>query len=290
MMTTLLLQLLSVLAQAATLIGLILLYRQIEVGRRANAAQLINELEKEFGKYRPQFAQLTTGGELANEVENLRPEQITQLAKLVAFCEKLQHFLDLGIINWKTLNLMFRARFFIIMDNPNVLKYVLAQYEDDWQAVLRLKTDWRNQLQLAESGRKLARSNQTERSATVSVPVSLSGIGSPASMVTAACAGLFIVSFRLFDIVGLLVAALVGYTCVAFRRELARDRRAFMIARVAISISAAILVFVLINLLSPSLAKALDSIAWPMFDVRAVALSTCLALSFVIYKRPTDVN
>lgn len=126
--------------------GLLLLYRQIELGRKASSAQLINELEKEFGDYRPEFAKLNSSGQWSTAIADLRPEEVTQLAKLVAFCEKLQHFLDLGILNWKTVDLMFRSRFFIIIDNPNVDCHVIKPYERDWSTVLRLEADWRSRL------------------------------------------------------------------------------------------------------------------------------------------------
>jgi len=140
-MTIELIQLLPIIAQFATVIGIFLLYRQIELNRKATESQLINELEKEFSNHCLIFAKLKPGGAWYVST-NLEGEQIAQLENLAAFCEKLKHFYDRGILDWQTLDMMFRNRFFLIMHNVNVLKLVIEPFWSDWQAVLKLENDW----------------------------------------------------------------------------------------------------------------------------------------------------
>ena len=116
-------EILQILVQISTIAGIFLLYRQIEIGHRIAASQLINELEKEFATYNHIFAKIKPGKPWHTYTE-LNEEQIAQLENLAAFCEKLNHFRERGILDWKTLDLMFRNRFFLIIHNIKVLKHV----------------------------------------------------------------------------------------------------------------------------------------------------------------------
>jgi hypothetical protein len=138
-------QLLSVIAQIAAVVGIFLLYRQIELGRKTTQVQLINELEKEFSNLNAVFAKLKPGGPWCNQAD-LSIEDVAQLENLASFCEKLKHFLDCHILNWKTLDLMFRNRFFLIMHNANVLSLVIEPCLSDWEAAISLEEQWRKRL------------------------------------------------------------------------------------------------------------------------------------------------
>jgi hypothetical protein len=134
-------EVLSAITQFAAVIGIFLLYLQIKLSRKATESQLINELEKEFSNYYPVLAKIKPGGAWYSRAE-LNSEEIAQLENLAAFCEKLKHFHDRGILDWETLDLMFRNRFFLIMHNVNVLKLVIEPFWYDWQAVLKLESKW----------------------------------------------------------------------------------------------------------------------------------------------------
>jgi hypothetical protein len=140
-MTQTVLQSLSSIAQLAAVIGIFLLYRQIQLSRSATQCQLINELEKEFSSYNVYFVKLKLGAEW-HEPSELSAEDIAQLENLAAFCEKLKHFLDLHVLDWRMLDLMFRYRFFLITRNLNVRKYVIDPCRDDWKALLKLENEW----------------------------------------------------------------------------------------------------------------------------------------------------
>lgn len=140
-----LLQAISVVAQSAAVIGIFLLYRQIELSRKATQCQLINDLEKEFATYYGTFAKLKPGGAWHQGV-TLTPDDVVQLESLAAFCEKLKHFRDRRILDWKTLDVMFRNRFFLIMQNANVLTFVIEPCRQDWEAALILEKEWRDRL------------------------------------------------------------------------------------------------------------------------------------------------
>ena len=131
----------SAIGQFATVIGIFLLYRQIEFSQRVAESQLINELEKEFSTYNSVFVKIKPGGAWYDKTE-LSDEDIAQLENLASFCEKLKHFHDRGILDWETLDLMFRNRFFLIMHNINVIKLIIEPFKSDWQAVFKLETEW----------------------------------------------------------------------------------------------------------------------------------------------------
>ena len=132
-----LIQVLSAVAQCAAVIGIYFLYRQIQLSRKATECQLINEIEKEFSSYYSVFAKLKPGGAW-NERATLSSDDVAQLENLASFCEKLKHFSDRGILDWKTLDHMFRNRFFLIMRNVNVRTLVIEPCPNDWETGARL--------------------------------------------------------------------------------------------------------------------------------------------------------
>ena len=140
-----LIQAFSVVAQFAAVIGIFFLYRQIELSRKATQCQLINDLEKEFSSYYSVFAKLKPGG-VWHESATLSMEDVVQLESLASFCEKLKHFRDRGILDWRTLDLMFRNRFFLIMRNVNVLTLVIKPCRNDWATLLALEKEWQERL------------------------------------------------------------------------------------------------------------------------------------------------
>ena len=144
MMTTLI-QALSAVAQFAAVLGIFFLYRQIELSRKATQCQLINDLEKEFSSYYSVFAKLKPGGGW-HKAAMLSIDDVVQLENLASFCEKLKYFRDRRILDWRTLDLMFRNRFFLIMRNVNVLTFVIAPSRSDWETVLTLEREWRQRL------------------------------------------------------------------------------------------------------------------------------------------------
>lgn len=151
-MLEILIQVVSVVAQLATSASLILLYRQINSSQKATESQLINELEKEFGTYYGVFAKLKPGGEWHDAV-TLSNNEVAELENLAAFCEKLQHFHDRDVLDWSTLDLLFRNRFFLIMQNPNVVVLVVKPCQEDWAAALDLEKQWRLRLKSGDPRR-----------------------------------------------------------------------------------------------------------------------------------------
>lgn len=145
-----LLQIASVLAQLATVVTLIFLYRQIEIGRNATRGSLINELEKEFADYYSVFVKLKPGGEW-HDLQELSHEDIGKLENLAAFCEKLKHLIDCDVIELKMLDRIFRNRFFLIVQNPNVIKNVIEPYQEDWIALLDLQKSWSRMLPIEDN-------------------------------------------------------------------------------------------------------------------------------------------
>lgn len=135
----------AVAAVAAAVLGIFFLHRQIELSRKATQCQFINELEKEFSSYYAVFAKLKPGGDW-HEIAELSIENVAQLENLASFCEKLKYFRDRGILDWPTLDLMFRNRFFLIMHNVNVSKSVIEPSRNDWEAALTLEEEWRKRL------------------------------------------------------------------------------------------------------------------------------------------------
>jgi len=147
-----LLQIASILAQVATVVTLIFLYRQIEVGRNATRGSLINDLEKEFADYYSVFVRLKPGGEW-HGLRNMDHEDIGKLENLAAFCEKLKHLIDCDVIELKMLDRIFRNRFFLVVQNPNVVTYVIAPYREDWASLIALEKSWCQMLPLDDSRR-----------------------------------------------------------------------------------------------------------------------------------------
>ena len=144
-MVAIVLQALSAVAQLAAVAGIIFLYREIQLNKSAIQCHLINDLEKEFSHFYSIFAKLKEGG-VWEKSAVLSSEDIAQLENLASFCEKLKHFRDRGVLDWKTLDLMFRNRFFIIVRNPNVIKHVIEPCRSDWETLLTLEKEWRNKL------------------------------------------------------------------------------------------------------------------------------------------------
>ena len=167
-----LLQVSSVLAQFATVAALVLLYRQIEVGRKAARGLLIHELEKEFAGYYSVFAKLKPGGAWRNRAA-LSEDEIAQLENLASFCEKLKHFLDCGILDWITLDRMFRNRFFLIIHNPNVMGLIDSS-RPDWESVIELQKDWSERLPMADE-RRNAMARVVEQVRAAQQPVAADG-------------------------------------------------------------------------------------------------------------------
>jgi hypothetical protein len=147
--------LLTALAQCATVAGIFLLRHQIELSRRTTEGQLINELEKEFSTYYSVFAKLEPGGAWHGHA-SLSADDVAPLEMLTSFCEKLKHFVDRGILDWKTLDLMFRNRFFLIIDNINVIEKVIEPCRRDWVALQALEKQWRGRLPLDDARRTAA--------------------------------------------------------------------------------------------------------------------------------------
>lgn len=58
------------------------------------------------------FVKIKPGGVWYDKTE-LGDEDIAQLENPASFCEKLKYFHDRGILDWETLDLMFRNRFFL---------------------------------------------------------------------------------------------------------------------------------------------------------------------------------
>ncbi|MFH0783009.1 MAG: hypothetical protein V2B20_13820 [Pseudomonadota bacterium] len=152
-MTNNLIQLLSAIAQVAAVVGIYLLYRQVELNRKTTQVQLINELEKEFANHNAIFAKIKPGGPW-HGLTDLSFEEVAQLENLASFCEKLKHFLDCHILNWKTLDLMFRNRFFLIMHNANIFNLVIEPCLADWEAAIILENEWRKRLPKSDPRRK----------------------------------------------------------------------------------------------------------------------------------------
>jgi hypothetical protein len=140
-----LIQALAAIAQFAAVVGIYFLYRQIQLSRKATECQLINELEKEFSGFYGVFAKLKPGGAW-HESATLSADDVAQLENLASFCEKLKHFSDRRILDWKTLDLMFRNRFFLIMSNVNVRTFVIEPCLNDWETLLALEKKWRERL------------------------------------------------------------------------------------------------------------------------------------------------
>ena len=149
-----LIQTLSVVAQIAAVAGIFLLYQQIELSRKATQCQLINDLEKEFSSHNVVFANLKPGGSWFGSA-HLSREEIAELENLASFCEKLGHFRSSHILSWKTLDLMFRNRFFLIMHNTNVLTHVIKPCVSDWETALSLEKEWRKRLPKADPRREV---------------------------------------------------------------------------------------------------------------------------------------
>jgi hypothetical protein len=133
------------LAQIFTVIGIVLLYRQIQNNRKTTQAQLINDLEREFSSYYSVFSKLKIGGSWY-ELCQLENREICDLEMLVVYCEKLKHFLNRGLLDWPTLDLMFRHRFFTIMQNANVREHVIKPHSYDWKALIELRDEWSKRL------------------------------------------------------------------------------------------------------------------------------------------------
>jgi len=133
------------LAQVLTLIGVVFLYLQIQNNRKTTQGQLINDIEKEFTGYFYIYSKLKPSGKWQDFVQ-LEHDEISDLEMLAAYCEKLKHFLDRGLIDWPTLDLMFRHRFFIIMQNANVREHVIKPHSNDWKAVIELRDEWTKRL------------------------------------------------------------------------------------------------------------------------------------------------
>ncbi len=144
-MTNLFLQLISVFAQLATITGIWLLAWQIVSAKRISKAQIINELEREFAGYYTVFQNLKPSGRWRDRV-HLAPAEVVELENLASFCEKLKHFLDLGALDWIVLDRMFRNRFFLIVDNPNVREQLIQESFDDWQSLMEIEKEWRSRL------------------------------------------------------------------------------------------------------------------------------------------------
>lgn len=143
---------LSVAAQVTALVSLRLVYKQVRANTGSTQGHLINDLEKEFTSYATTFAKLKDGGDWRSSVELCQPE-ISELENIASFCEKLKHFLDLGIIEWRMLDRWFRNRFFIVIDNPNVWEYAIGPYESDWAALKELESQWRERLPVSDPRR-----------------------------------------------------------------------------------------------------------------------------------------
>ena len=133
------------LAQVLTLIGVVFLYLQIQNNRKTTQGQLINDLEKEFTGYYYIYSKLKPSGKWHDFVQ-LEHDEISDLEMLAAYCEKLWHFQDRGLLDWETLDLMFRHRFFNIMQNPNVQEYVIKPHSIDWKAAIELLDTWTKRL------------------------------------------------------------------------------------------------------------------------------------------------
>lgn len=142
----------SLLSQVATLTAAAFLFFQVRHQRRATEAQLVNELETEFNSYRAIFGRLKPRGSWTKVVQ-LSDDEVLDLELLAAFFEKLSHFVRLGVVDWKTLDLAFRHRFFVVLDNPNVRKYVRVPHLEDWAGLVHLEQAWRGMLVPADPRR-----------------------------------------------------------------------------------------------------------------------------------------
>jgi hypothetical protein len=139
----------SAASQVAEVVAIIFLYKQIQLSKSATQCHLINDLEKEFTHYYGVFAKLEPGGAWEKSAI-LSGDDVAQLENLASFCEKLKHFKDRGVLDWKTLDLMFRNRFFQIVRNPNVRKLVIEPCRTDWETLLTLEKEWRGQLPVSD--------------------------------------------------------------------------------------------------------------------------------------------
>jgi hypothetical protein len=139
----------SAASQIAEVVAIVFLYKQIQLSKTTTQCQLINDLEKEFTNYYGVLAKLKPDGPWAKSAI-LSSDEVGQLENLASFCEKLKHFKDRGVLDWNTLDLMFRNRFFLILDNENVLKLVIEPCRNDWKTLLTLEKEWRDQLPITD--------------------------------------------------------------------------------------------------------------------------------------------
>jgi len=135
----------SIVGSLSAAASVLYLAKQFKDSRRTVKAQFISSLEHEFTALFDTYAKL-----LPDEVwssKGVGPKNPAELAKLIfylGFFEKIAYLINLGALDFQTVNHLFAFRFFLITNNVHVQKNILYSplFKDCWVDIFELHRQW----------------------------------------------------------------------------------------------------------------------------------------------------
>jgi len=117
--------------------GLLFIARQIADSRRFIKAQFINGLDNEILSHHITYSKLFLG-------EVPKDEELLKFADCLAFFEKIKLLIDNNTIDFKTIDVMFAFRFFLVVHNRHIQDKILysEKFKGHFLAIFALHKDW----------------------------------------------------------------------------------------------------------------------------------------------------
>jgi len=129
-------------ASFVTVAGILFIARQVSDTRRFTKSQLLDDLEKESKEYRNVYMLITGSWRLA-PVVSPQEEQLHDIFDCLGFFERIKILLDNQVIDWPTVDRLFAYRFFLLVNDPNIQKFVLYLDRHDFTTVFALHKQWK---------------------------------------------------------------------------------------------------------------------------------------------------
>jgi|ERR1044072_2024588 hypothetical protein len=135
----------SIIGSLSAAASVFYLAKQIKYSRRTVKAQFISSLEHEFTVLFDTYTKLLPGEVWSSK--EIGPKEPSELAKLIfylGFFEKVAYLINLGALDFQTVDHLFAFRFFLITNNVHVQKNVLysALFKDCWREIFDLHRKW----------------------------------------------------------------------------------------------------------------------------------------------------
>ena len=124
--------------------GLIIISLQLRQNNVIAKGNFISALAEDIDALTDTETRLMQGGDLYEFKEELTQQDYNELIQFLNFFMRVYHLWRLSLLNMNTINNMFAYRFFILVRNPNVKRYILDKEDQSgfWDGIEELDRAW----------------------------------------------------------------------------------------------------------------------------------------------------